>query len=517
MLNRREFVAATTTTAAVNAQPARRPNILHIMSDQQQWATIAGRSECRTPNLNRLAESGLLFERPYTPSAVCCPARAIILSGAYHWHNGVYNQIHSSPSVHRDMNPDVVLYSQRLREAGYHLGYVGKWHASWVRTPFDFGFQEGSSVHSCWPEALKKYDLNPDRVERPKAQLKRTITRSIEWPGSEPFAMWGYREGPEEATPEYDLAERAIRMMSRFAKGSAPWHLEIHFVEPHDAYMPLKKYLDRYDPRAIKVPKSFYDTFQGKPGLHRRESESWGKVTEEDYRQSRAYYYAYVEQLDAQLGRILAALQETGQADNTLVVFTTDHGDMVGAHRMWIKGWIPYEECYRVPLMVRWPGVIQPGSRTSHLVQTHDLAHTYVEAARAQKLPYPDGRALQPLFQNPNRSDWDDQILCAYYGGEFLYTQRIAITQRFKYVFNGFDIDELYDLEKDPEEMHNAVSDPRYHAEADDMRARLYALMAKFEDPYGDVQARNSIGNPPNRYGAPRYLPRGKRISQPRA
>jgi arylsulfatase A-like enzyme len=510
MLNRREFVTGA-AIAPAGAAGARRPNILHILSDQQQWGTIAGRSECRTPNLNRLAEAGMLFERSYTPSAVCCPARAMMLSGAYHWHNGVYNQIHSSPSVHRDMNPDVVLYSQRLREAGYRLGYVGKWHASWVRTPFDFGFHEGAAVQGCWPEALKKYDLNPDRVARPKAQLKRTVTRQMQWPGSEPFAMWGYREGPEEATPEFHLAECAIRMMNRFARGAEPWHLEVHFVEPHDPYFPLKQYLDRYDPRAIKVPKSFYDSFRGKPGLHRRESESWGKVTEEDYRQSRACYYAYVEQLDAQIGRILDALDKTAEAGNTLVVFTTDHGDMVGAHRMWIKGWIPYEECYRVPFIVRWPGVVRPGSRCAHLMQTHDLAHTYVQAAGAQPLPFADGRALQPLLADPARADWDDQIMCAYYGGEFLYTQRIAITPRYKYVFNGFDFDELYDLEKDPEELHNAVDDPRCREATDDMRACLYALMARFEDPFGDVQARNSIGQPPNRYCAPRYLPRGKR------
>ena len=96
MINRREFLAASATTGAVaGAQHTRRPNILHIQSDQQQWATIAGRSECRTPNLNRLASQGMLFERSYTPSAVCCPSRAMTLSGAYHWHNGVYNQIHS--------------------------------------------------------------------------------------------------------------------------------------------------------------------------------------------------------------------------------------------------------------------------------------------------------------------------------------------------------------------------------------------------------------------------------------
>jgi arylsulfatase A-like enzyme len=207
--------------------------------------------------------------------------------------------------------------------------------------------------------------------------------------------------------------------------------MEVHYIEPHDAYVPLKKYLDRYDPRSIPVPKSFQDRFEGKPGLHRRESESWGPVTEDDYRQGRAHYYALTEQLDAQIGRLLDALDKSGQAGNTIVVFTTDHGDMAGAHRMWIKGWIPYEECYRVPLIVRWPGKIRPGSKTPRLAQTHDLGHTYLAAAGAAKLPYSDGRALQPLFENPDRSDWKDEILCAYYGGEYLYTQRIAIADRF--------------------------------------------------------------------------------------
>lgn len=119
----------------------RRPNILMILSDQQQWQTIAGRSQARMPNVQRLVDQGMLFERSYTPSAVCCPARAMLLSGVYHWHNGVFNQVHSSPSVHRDMFADVVTYSQRLREAGYRLGYVGNWHATYERGADQFGYE----------------------------------------------------------------------------------------------------------------------------------------------------------------------------------------------------------------------------------------------------------------------------------------------------------------------------------------------------------------------------------------
>ncbi|MBV9083113.1 MAG: sulfatase-like hydrolase/transferase [Acidobacteriaceae bacterium] len=514
MTNRRNFLTQSLAGAslAAHTQPhADKPNILHIMSDQQQWGCIGGRSPARTPNLDRLVKAGMLFDRSYTPSAVCCPARAMILSGAYHWHNGVFNQVHSSPSVHRDMFPNVTLYSQRLKDAGYRMGYVGKWHASWVRCPADFGY-EMAAVHGCDPAILRKYDLNPDRVPQHKAQLRRTIQKRMEWPGSKPFGMWGYTEGPEEGTPAWGVAEAAVRMLRRYAKQSQPWLIETHFVDPHDPYFPLKQYVDHYDARSIEVPKSFYDSFEGKPGLHRRESSTWGDVKEADYRQSRACYYALVEQLDAQIGRILQALDESGQANNTLVVFTTDHGDMCGNHRMWIKGWIPYEETYRIPLVVRWPGKVQPGGRSKHLVQTHDLAHTYVAAAGAKPLPYGDGSALQPLFDDPQRSDWKDQIMNAYYGGEFLYTQRMAVTDRFKYVFNGFDIDELYDLERDPEEMRNVAADASYAKYADDMRARLYEMMARFEDPYG-LPARWTLpGQPPDRYGAPRYLSRGKRL-----
>ena len=511
-IDRRSLLAGGLAASALPRAAAApsAPNILHIMTDQQQWATIAARSQCRTPHLNRLAASGMNFERSYTPSAVCCPARAMILSGAYHWHNGVYNQVHSPPSVHRDMNADVVLYSQRLRDAGYRLGYVGKWHASYVRTPLDFGFHEVADLQGCDPGLIRKLDTNPDHVERSRRGLRAVSQRQMRWPGSEPFNMWGYREGPEEATPEFYRAECAIRMMKRFARGGRPWHLEVHFVEPHDPYMPLKPYLDRYDARSIPVPKSFSDTFEGKPGLHRRESGTWGHVTEDDYREGRAHYFAYTEQVDAQMGRVLDALRETGQEDNTIVVATTDHGDMVGAHRMWIKGWIPYEETYRVPLIVRWPGHTKAGSRTKALVQTHDLGHTYVAAASARALPFADGRTLEPLLENPAAA-WPDQILCAFYGGEYLYTQRIAITDRFKYVFNGFDIDECYDLAEDPEEMRNLAAFGEKTAQVDDMRARLYELMNEFDDPYGDLR-RPSAPMRGDRYCAPRYLPRGKRL-----
>jgi arylsulfatase A-like enzyme len=183
-----------------------------------------------------------------------------------------------------------------------------------------------------------------------------------------------------------------------------------------------------------------------------------------------------------------------------MIVFTSDHGDMLGAHRMWIKSWMSYEEVYRMPLVIRFPGG-KPGV-CDHLVQTHDIPHTFLDMLGLPPLPYPDGRSLQPLLKNPKLDDWEDMVLCVGYGCEFFVTQRMVITDRYKYVFNGFDIDEMYDLENDPCEMNNVIESADHAGARSDLRGRLYDLMSKFEDPYGDV------GGKGNRYGAPRYLPR---------
>lgn len=516
-LDRRQFIGAAALGlsfprgAVLQREREGRPNILHIMVDQMQWAAMSGRSQCRTPNISRMAEQGIRFERSYTPSALCCPARAMLCTGSYHWHNGVFNQVHVAMAVRQDMFPHVITYSQRLKEAGYRQGYVGKWHASYLRTPLDFGYDEIAAPIAYNPRLLRNLQTNPDGVPRPTTNDKVYDARWFRWPGTEPFTMWGHRQVSEENTNDWWTAESGIRMMRRFAKQRQPWHLEVSFIEPHDPYITLRKYLDHYSPVDIPVPKSFYDTFQGKPNMHRRESATWGAVTEDDYRQGRAHYYACCEQVDVQIGRLLDAVEQTGQAGNTLVTFSTDHGDLVGNHRMWIKEWMPYEECYRIPMTMRWPARIQPGLVSHRLVQLHDLAYTYVDAAGAAPLQYTEGRSLLPLAKGSDPQDWPDQILCAYYGGEYLYTQRMVITERYKYVFNGFDFDECYDLEKDPEEMLNRVDDKSYAEVVDDMRARLYELMNQNGDPYGDIGPRLPDKSVPLRYAAGRYLPRGKR------
>ncbi len=518
---------AAAESAAMPILPAgSRPNILLLQVDQMQWGAINDRTVCHTPNLNRFAKEGLLFERSYTASAICGPSRTMMNTGAYHWHNGIFNQAHSATAVTVDPFPNVVMFSQQLKSVGYRTGFVGKWDVSMVRPPADFGYDELAGMHlPKWEKSNKEIDTNPDNVPRPIHPFSRdgagaSNVKTFQWPGmTEPFIMWGNFDYPVEEGNAYFLAESGIRMMKRFAAKNQPWHMQIQFNEPHDPYLPLKKYLDQYNPNDIPVAKSFHDTFQGKPGLHRREAGIWGHCTEDDYRQGRAHYYAFCTEIDEQLGRILKTLDETGQRDNTLVAFTTDHGDMCGAHHMWSKDWMPYEETYRVPLILRWPKRIKPGISTSKLAHVHDLAHTFVDAAAAPKMPYAEGRSLLPLADDPNTADWPDHILNVWYGGEFVRGLHMAVTDRYKYMFNSFDFDELYDLHEDPDELYNRVDDKSYAAVTDDMRARLYELMADTGDPYGgNKPSKFNVGEPfehramPERYASPQYLPRGKRM-----
>jgi arylsulfatase A-like enzyme len=498
-MERRTFLQAT--AGALGAQAVKRPNILLIMGDNQQSTTIANRSPCRTPNINRLAGEGVLFERAHTNAAVCSPVRNALLTGSYNWKFGTYEQPDTPAAVSNDPFPDVVTYAQLLSRAGYKCGYNGKWHTSTKRIPLDFGYHEIGAPNRyrfAAGERLRKLG-----IEEKHEGAKRDV-RTVRWPGSEPFGLWGYTEGEEDATEMYRVAGAGIDMMKRFAAGSQPWLVEVHFPEAFRAW-PLKKYRDRYDARAIPVDKNFHDSFANKPNMQRREADSYGPMTPEDFQEGRAFYYASFEQLDAQVGRILHALEETGQSGNTLVVFAADHGAPWGAHRMWLPCFAPYEELYRVPMVVRWPGKAKAGVKCHQLVQVHDLAHTFLDVAGADPLPHPHGVSFAPLLAEPDRRGWRDMLLSAWYGQNFLMSQRMVITRNHKYVFNAFDFDECYDLNEDPSELRNLVDDPGRRAVVDDLRARLYELMERFDDPFGG-HGRDG------RFMSPRYLPRGRRL-----
>jgi arylsulfatase A-like enzyme len=192
--------------------------------------------------------------------------------------------------------------------------------------------------------------------------------------------------------------------------------------------------------------------------------------------------------VDFLVGMLLDKLDETGQTDHTLVVFLSDHGELSGAHGMFTMGVVPFDETYRIPITVRWPGKIKnPGTRCDRFVRITDLAPTLLEAAGAKPLDALGGRSLVPLLEGRTPEDWPDEVFCMFNGTEFLYTQRMIFDRKFKYVFNAFDFDELYDLEADPGETVNLSEQGEYEPVKKEMSKRMWKSMKKEKDIFNNL------------------------------
>ncbi|MBA2277968.1 MAG: sulfatase-like hydrolase/transferase, partial [Chloroflexia bacterium] len=214
-------------------------NILLFVSDQQQWQTVNGRCPARSPHINRLAAEGMTFERPYATVALCCPSRGALLSGQFPWHNGVLNQIHVPERTTTGMRPETQTYSQRLNEAGYRLGYSGKWHVSWEYTPLDFGFHDVRAPHGYNPATLRAAGIAAEERVARDIETEWRVT----WPGDTPRIFYGIDHGAEEATGAHIATSAGIDLIERYADtAETPWFITINVVEPHDPYTPLANY-----------------------------------------------------------------------------------------------------------------------------------------------------------------------------------------------------------------------------------------------------------------------------------
>jgi arylsulfatase A-like enzyme len=244
-------------------------------------------------------------------------------------------------------------------------------------------------------------------------------------------------------------------------------------------------YASLHDPRSIPPHPNFDDPLTGKPAVQRIKRQHWATedMTWADWQPLVARYYGEVALIDAQVGRVLDRLDELGLTENTVVVYSTDHGDTMGAHKHWNKDYTMYDEIYRVPLIVRWPGMTKPGSRCDTYVHhCLDLNPTFLEIAGAVAPEGRHGQTLVPLLKGETQ-DRPREAFCQFHGSHMgLYSMRMLQTDRFKYVFHVNDIDELYDHASDPHELHNVAQDPRYSADLKVLKRRMVDWMAGTKD-----------------------------------
>lgn len=429
--------------------PGRRPpNLLFLMTDQQRADTVEPGGPCLTPNLQALAAQGARFARCYAPSPTCSPTRASLFTGHLPHSHGVTDVTHAVPAPMAQLRAEMPFWSRELAAAGYRTAYFGKWHVERSDELGRFGFQE------------HEVDLRLVGVQERAEPLLRSLT--VRHAGYKDLLVAGVSEASAAESRERALFERGAELIRRAAAEPAvPWALVISTEAPHDPFVAPRECFERYDEAALEPPASFDDPMADKPAIYRRIREAWRGLAWGDFAFATACYYALCSLLDDEVGRILAVLDETGQADDTLVVFTSDHGDYMGAHGLLFKGVAAFEEAYRVPLIVRGPGVA-PGTVVEGPASLLDLPRTLVGLLLGEGFGGQGGDLSERLAGAP--PDDEGEAFAEFHGQRLGYTQRVLWRGHWKYVFNGFDRDELYDLKADPHELRNLAAEPE-HAE----------------------------------------------------
>ena len=457
-----------------------RPNILIVMTDHQRGDTVLPDHPCITPNIDAFAKQGVTFAETFCPSPHCCPARATFFSGLYPTRSGVWNNICNDQALTRGLNPGVRLWSEDLADAGYHMAWTGKWHVSVEETPRDRGWATEIRVSGHKPREhgttwarYRELAQTPDDVTRGEGQILR--------PGYGTYTMYGTNEGNRH---DERVVADAVEVLPTLAAGDQPWALFVGLIAPHDPYVVPQRFRDLYDLDAVPLPPSFADDMADKPRIvQRMRRQVWGQLTEREIREGIRHFWAYCSYLDELFGQVLAALDATGQADDTLVLYCSDHGDYCGDHGLFAKGIPCYRGAYHVPAVIRWPnGVASPGRRIGDFVSLADFAPTFIELAGAQPQQDFSGASLVPFLRGETAHDWRDAIFTQCNGVELYFTQRSAMTRDFKYIFNGFDDDELYDLRTDPHEMHNVAADPAYAEAKHALVRRLWQFAHREQD-----------------------------------
>jgi arylsulfatase A-like enzyme len=279
--------------------------------------------------------------------------------------------------------------------------------------------------------------------------------------------------------------------------------LYVGAIGPHDPYVIPQRFLDMYDVDDVPLPASYEDALADKPRLYKRMRDTrFGQLTAAEVRQAVRHFWAYCTYLDEKFGELLAALDAAGQADNTLVLYCADHGDYCGEHGLFAKGIPCFRGAYHVPAVVRWPaGISSPGRREEAFVSLADFAPTFVELSGGRPDPALTGRSLVPFLRGQRPDDWRDELHTQCNGVELYVTQRSVMTRDWKYVFNGFDDDELYHLARDPHEMHNLAAEAELEGVKRDLCGRMWRFACREGDsaingyitvslaPYGPAEA----------------------------
>ena len=443
------------TTAPLLAAAAARPNVLVILTDDQRWDAMscAGHRLLKTPNIDRLAAEGARFANMFVTTSLCSPSRASILSGLYAHRHGVLNNFTEYP----DSLPS---YPKRLREAGYETAYFGKWHMGETngmpRTGFDFWMShkgQGNYFGNEW-------NIN-GRTQYMAGYYTTVVT------------------------------EHALEWLNR--KHEKPFLLIVGEKAPHGGpIQPEPKYEHAFDSSPIAKPANHDAWKDGKPAWLAQSFPTWHGAggplyNYHDYDKFVRAYLGTLLSVDDSVGLIYSALRQSGQLDNTVVIYTSDNGFALGEHGRVDKRTM-YEESLRVPLLVRYPPLARPGTVIPEMVLSLDLAPSIIDLCGAKPLKGIDGESWKPLLAGKTKG-WRKSWLYFYnYEKEFAYTPNVrgVRTADWKYIYYPHGdgspdryTAELYNLAADPLELHNLINDPSAAKQLAELKKEHARLMRK--------------------------------------
>lgn len=471
--------------APADGSPA-RPNILWIGVDQMRHDTpgYSGNPICRTPRLDRLAGEGVAFTRAYTPCCLCSPARASMLTGTYAFRHGMGTNCDLYHALAAELpKPDMLLH-RRLAAMGYRCGFAGKWHVGTKLGAGDYGFEGfgpagyGNVTKSAeFLAYLDERGVSYDGVSKP-----------IFGNAGGKTLLAGVWDGLTESTPTAFLADYTTGLMDRFSAEGKPFFINCQFWGPHSPHLPSREFVGLHDRSAIAPWVNWEDVLEGKPasvrrfrtGFYRSLPDTW-----DGWREIVGLYYDYTAMIDGEIGRILDHLDRLGLRDKTIVVFESDHGDMTGSHGLFDKGFM-YEEAFRIPLIVRWPGRAEAGRRCDELIYNMDVFPTLLDALGRPDESL-DGVSFLNALEGEPLAKPRDAIYLEFHGIRYLYSQRALVTRdNYKYIFNAGDFDEFYDLNRDPGELRNLLDVPEHAQIVERVRNELKAAALKVRDPICD-------------------------------
>lgn len=483
------------------------PNVLLIITDHHAFyghdrPDGPAPFSLRLPHYEQLAREGTRFDRAYSVSPICTPARSSMMTGRYPSAHGLrWNTDGGAPRL-TDFRPGERLYSHYLSQAGYRNAYVGKWHCGHDRLPADYGIEGWSLPDYGKPYMDAVYREYAAGYGHPDARAR--IEHCVNQPAWEGHTLtlhdpspWkfmnctGVMEGPPEVHEAQFVAHLASEKLRQLAPTGQPFSLVASFWGPHQPHLPTEPYASLFDPQSIPEYPSFRDDYTGnrplrafmQRDLHHPGTRRWQDWS--TWQEILARCYGQTIQTDAAIGGILATLDALGIAENTLVMWVADHGDAIASHGgLWDKASTYNEEVARIPMVVRWPAAFGGARRTDALVTNMDVTATMLDAAGMAVPPEMHSRSVIPVCRG-NDAALPDHVVAEHNGHGEEILQRIVITSRYKYVAALYDKDELYDLQDDPFELRNLVDEPEHGVTARDLRRYIIDHMERTGDHLG--------------------------------